>query len=59
MADGLCLSLFDLYEPQQTKVTQVLVDLEQNTLKLDKFDDGNSGGDDSDYSNEEKAPNKK
>lgn len=41
-----------MYEPEQTKVKQVLSDLEQNLLKYEKFGDDDSGGDDSDYSNE-------
>lgn len=34
MAEGFCLSIFDLYEPEQTKVKQVTSDLEQNLLKF-------------------------
>lgn len=33
------------------KVNQAISDLDQNVLKYEKFDDGDSGGDDSDYEN--------
>jgi hypothetical protein len=33
MADGFCTSIYDLYEPEQTKVLQAISDLEQNILK--------------------------
>ena len=59
MAEGFCLTIFDLYEPEQTKVKQVVSDLEQNILKYEKFGDDDSGGDDSDYSNENKKEEKK
>ena len=58
MADGFCTSLYDLYEPEQVKVSQATLDLEQNTLKMNKFDNADSGGDDSDYSNDDKVPKK-
>lgn len=54
MAEGFCLSIFDLYEPEQTKVKQVTSDLEQNLLKFEKFAEDDSDGDDSDFSNEDK-----
>jgi hypothetical protein len=40
--------LFDFSEPDSSKVSQAISDLEQNILKNDKNDD-DSGGDDSDY----------
>lgn len=55
MAEAFCLTIFDLYEPEQTKVKQATLDLEQNLLKYEKFGDDDSGGDDSDYSNEDKV----
>lgn len=48
MAKGFCESIYDFYEPDQTKVVQAISDLEQNILKNEKNDD-DSGGDDSDY----------
>lgn len=36
-----------------------MADLEQNVLKYEKFGDTDSGGDDSDYSNENKKEEKK
>ena len=54
MAEGFCLSTFDLYEPEQTKVKQVVSDLEQNILKYEKFAEDDSDGDDSDFSNDDK-----
>ena len=54
MAEGFCLSIFDLYEPEQTKVKQVVSDLEQNLLKYEKFAEDDSDGDDSDFSNDDK-----
>ena len=51
MAEGFCLSVFDLYEPQQVKVKQVTSDLAQNLLKYEKFAEDDSDGDDSDFSN--------
>ena len=48
MAEKFCESLFDLVDPESSKVSQVISDLEQNILRNDKNDD-DSGGDDSDY----------
>mgnify|MGYP001411201045 CR=1 FL=1 len=50
MAEAFCMTICDLYEPEQTKVKQVMYDLEQNILKYEKFGNDDSGGDDSDYS---------
>ena len=58
MANGFCLSIFDLYEPEQAKVKQVCSDLQQNLLKFEKFAEDDSDGDDSDFSNEDKTTNK-
>lgn len=33
MAEAFCLTILDLYEPEQIKVKQVTSDLEQNLLK--------------------------
>lgn len=55
MAEAFCMTICDLYEPEQAKVKLVMSDLEQNLLKYEKFGDDDSGGDDSDYSNEDKA----
>lgn len=52
MAEGFALTIYDLYEPEQSKVKQVANDLEQNLLKYERFGDDDSGGADSDYSNE-------
>ena len=48
MAEKFCESLFDLCDPESSKLTQAISDLEQNILRNDKNDD-DSGGDDSDY----------
>lgn len=53
MAEAFCSSILDLYEPEQTKVKQVTSDLQQNLLRYEKLGDDDSGGDDSDYSNDE------
>lgn len=50
MAEGFCLTIYDMYEPEQSKVKQVMSDLDQNLLKYEKFGNDDSGGDDSDYS---------
>ncbi len=52
MAEGFCMTIYDFYEPEQTKVSQAISDLDQNILNNEKQDD-DSGGDDSDYSNED------
>lgn len=43
MAEGFCNTIYDYFEPEQTKVTQALSDLEQNILKYEKYDDADSG----------------
>lgn len=48
MAYKFCESIYDFSDPESTKVTQAISDLEQNILRNDKNDD-DSGGDDSDY----------
>jgi hypothetical protein len=61
MAEKFCESLYDLVDPESSKVSQAISDLEQNILRNDKNDD-DSGGDDSDYDPMEgsnRAENKK
>ena len=57
MADRFCESLYDLADPESTKVSQAISDLEQNILRNDKNDD-DSGGDDSDYETMENGATK-
>lgn len=48
MAEKFLESLYDLVDPESSKVSQAMSDLQQNILRNDKNDD-DSGGDDSDY----------
>lgn len=59
MAEGFCNTIYDFFEPQQTKVIQATSDLQQNILKYEKFDDADSGsGSDEDQKKETKPPGK-
>lgn len=59
MAEGFCNTIYDVFEPEQTKVTQALSDLEQNILKFEKYDDADSGsGSDEDEKKDPKAQGK-
>ncbi len=59
MGEGFCNTIYDFFEPEQTKVTQALSDLEQNILKYEKYDDADSGsGSDEDDKKETKPQGK-